>query len=464
MNEKIIEGAFWKNQGLKELIPYWYKHARDEDDGGFHTNLSRDWKPLPPWDKVPSAQSRHVFALCAAYLLSGEEKYIEGARQGVDYLLKYGWDEKYGGWFKSFSKTGEPLDTIKPIPVQLYANVGIALYYFTTSDERVLPYIRRSIEIQKTYGYDKEFGGYYQTLNRDLSVNDDGKNKHSHYGYVSSLLLNLWLTTRDQDILDWERHLTDLSLDHMFDLESGWIMGYINTLDRRWKGNPGPAENVGAQLTAVLSFLRLYHQTGDERYSEEGIRLAEKLNLYGWDRESGAWYGLVERVKPHRPVQPANIIWWHQIYGSFLQLQLYRITGDKACLERFEKSEEFWEKHFRDRKHGGVFSAVSLDGEVLGDGEKASAWQTCYHEMEHTLLNYLYLNLYVSDKPAVLYFNLDGAGTHFVSPVDDPSVEIVDVKIGGKRWTDFHAQERSVNLPEGKGLKVEVTLLSKKVS
>jgi len=458
MGGKIMEGAFWRDQGLKDLIPHWYEHARDVEYRGFHTNLSRDWRPLPPWDRVPSAISRHVFGFCAAYLLSGEDRYLQVAREGVDYLLKYGWDEKHGGWFNSFSRTGEPLDTSKSIPVQLYTNAGLALYYFTTGDERALSYIKRSIEIQKTYGHDEEFGGYYQALKEDLSVKDDGKNKHAHYGYVSSLLLNLWLATRDQDVLDWACHLTDLTLEHMVDPETGWVLGYVNRLDRKWRGTPGPTVHVGAQLTAALSFLRLYHQTGDAKYSEQGIRLAEKLNLYGWDRERGGWYELIERRKPHRPVQPVRIIWWNQIYGSFLQLQLYRITGDEACLERFERSEEFWERYFRDRKHGGVLPEVSPDGEVVGDGGKASAWRTSYHEMEHALLNYLYLNLYVAGKPAVLHFNFEGPGKRFVSLIDDPSVKVSEVKVDGRRWDGFDPDERSVELPEGKGLKVEVRL------
>jgi len=93
MGGTVMERAFWMDQGLKDLIPHWYEHVREEDHGGFHTNLSRDWRPLPPWDRVPSAISRHVFGFCATYLLSGEDRYLQVAREGVDYLLKYGWAE-----------------------------------------------------------------------------------------------------------------------------------------------------------------------------------------------------------------------------------------------------------------------------------------------------------------------------------------------------------------------------------
>jgi len=91
----------------------------------------------------------------------------------------------------------------------------------------------------------------------------------------------------------------------------------------------------------------------------------------------------------------------------------------------------------------------------------AMAWKASYHEMENALLNYLYLNIYVNHKPATLYFNIKNsqAGTkHFVSIIEDPSVQVIAVKMNGKPWKSFNAGERSVDLPEGKDLSLEVTL------
>ncbi|MDP2855792.1 MAG: hypothetical protein Q8N90_01565, partial [bacterium] len=87
--------------------------------------------------------------------------------------------------------------------------------------------------------------------------------------------------------------------------------------------------------------------------------------------------------------------------------------------------------------------------------------KSSYHEMENALLNYLYLNLYVNHAPATLYFHIKNSSTqskYFVSIVEDPFVQIIGVKINDKSWNDFNAVERSVVLPEGKDLKLEVTL------
>ncbi|OPX23115.1 MAG: hypothetical protein B1H02_05330 [Candidatus Latescibacteria bacterium 4484_107] len=249
----------------------------------------------------------------------------------------------------------------------------------------------------------------------------------------------------------------------MTDPEEGWVYGFHSFFDRKWKRTPYKVNDVevasiGAQLTAVLSFLRLYHQTGNTIYLERGKALGDKVCRCGWDAQRGGWYDLVEKTSPYRPVASPTISWWIQIYGSFLQLQLYHLTQEEQYLDRFRKGELFYDRYFVDHEYGGVFGSVSPDGSLIGDGRKAAPWQTSYHEIEHGLLNYLYLNLYVNKQPAVLHFKLNGPGKHFVSLVDDPSVRIAGVRINGQPWADFDAQERSVTMPDGKGLKVEVTL------
>ena len=462
----ILDGSFWRAQVVETLIPLWYDHVRDKEHGAVYMNLSRDWKPQAPWGKLPPMISRQVFSFSAAYLLSGEEKYLAAAREGAEYLLEHAWDEEYGGWFDALTQTGAPAKTTKSVPSQLYTNVGLTLYYFASGDERVLEHIMKSVEIRRTIAHDEEFDGYYQVLDRDLSVLDDGKKKHAHFGYVGSLLLNLYLATRDVDVLQFERHLTDLTMERMMDPKKGWVYGAASLFDRKWRRTPYLVNGVemvhiGGQLTTALSYLRLYHQTGDEKYREAGEALAAITTEAGWDSARGGWLHPVAMNMDHRSETTPKVSWWIQIYGSFMQLQLYRITGQEQYLDRFRRSESFYLDHFMDPKYGGVFSTVSAEGELKGDDKKASAWHTSYHDVEHGLLNYLYLNLYVNDRPAVLHFKLNGGkggGRHFVSLVDDPAVKVSGVKINDKPWTRFDAEERSVTLPPGDDLRVEVTL------
>jgi mannose/cellobiose epimerase-like protein (N-acyl-D-glucosamine 2-epimerase family) len=458
----IMDGEFWREQVLNELIPFWYEHVRDEEHGAFYLNLSRDWQPMPPWEKMPAMISRHIFSFSTAYLLSGEEKYLNVAREAVKYLLKYGWDENYGGWYESISQTGEPKNTEKHASSQIYNNVGLTQFYFVTGDELALSHALKSVEIHKTFAIDDEFEGYYKMLNRDLSVGDSSKAKHSHYGQ-GSLMPYLIMATRDLEIINFSKQLADLSIERMTDPVNGWILGYPNGFDRRWNYVPYMVEGkesiyLGACSTAALFFLHLHQLTGEKSYLKYGMVLGDKLCRYGWDEDTGGWYSSVEKVPPYNPVGAQQVYWWIQIYGAFLQLQLYHVTQDQQYLENFKKTELFFDRYFKDGKYGGVYLGIDSNGSFLGNGQKAGSWHTSFHEIEHGFLNYLNLNLYVNKKPVVLHFKLDGPKKHFVSPVSDPKVQIAGVLINGKPWLNFDAHERSILLPEGKGMNVVVTL------
>lgn len=465
LNKKYLEGEFWRQQGLTQIIPFWQSHVRDTAHGAFYLYLSREGTPQPPWDKYPAMTSRQVFGFTSAYLLSGDEKYLEIAHEGVNYLLKNAWDNQYGGWFDLLDQSGNPKVTTKSVFNQLYTNAGLALYYFTTRDENVLSHIKESIRIQKTYAFDKNDGGYFMALSRNLSVSDSSKGKHSHFGYTSSLLINLLMITRDKEIRDFAEELMQVSLTQMTDTNFGWFLGYPGHYDAKWNLKPTIVNNkevisAGAQLTACLSLLRLSEITGNETYRTKGINLGELLLHTAWDSTRGGWFDMIERMPPHMPQDTSSVSWWIQSYGLYLQLHLYNITGEKRYLESYQKMASFWNNYFVDKEFGGIFLSVSPTGIPLST-DKAVGSKSSYHEMENALLNYLYLNLYVNHAPATLYFHIKNSSTqskYFVSIVEDPFVQIIGVKINDKSWNDFNAVERSVVLPEGKDLKLEVTL------
>ena len=462
----VLDGEFWRNQALTDIIPYWYEHARDTSHGAFYMSLTRSWLPTPPWDKYPAMISRQVYGFSAAYLLSGERKYIDVAREGAEYLLKHAWDKKYGGWLGVLTQTGEPKDSTKSVDLQLYTDVGLAMYYFITGDEEVLSHVKESIRIRRTYALDRDFGGYYQVLNRDLSVKDSSKSKHGHFGYTGSLLINLALANGDPEILSFAEELMQISMERMTDKEEGWLRGFRTRFDRKWNYTPrivGGKEviSAGAQLTGALAFLRLYEMTGKELYRQMGVGLGGKTTHFAWDSVRGGWYDDIERRPPYSVQGIPTVSWWIQCYGSFLQLHLYHVTGEKKYLDRFERMESFWDRYLLDSKFGGVMMTVSPDGAPI-DSRKAVVWKASYHEMEHALLNYLYLNLYVNRKTAVLHFLLRNAKSqakHFVSLAEDPSVLIGAVKMNGESWTSFNSKERFVVLPQAKEVKLEVTLI-----
>jgi mannose/cellobiose epimerase-like protein (N-acyl-D-glucosamine 2-epimerase family)/dienelactone hydrolase len=456
------EGEFWRREALESIMPYWTRHAPDPVSGGFHTNLSREWNAAPPYDQVPLLIGRHAYGFSTAFQLSGDPAYLDVARSASEYLLAHAWDREYGGWYDLLDRAGSPLPDDKKVAHQIYVNAGLVAYYSATGDVRGLRRVLRSVELQRLRAHDPERGGWAETFSRDMRVTSWGKNKHAHYDYAGALLLNLHLATRDPSALAWARELLDLSLEKLRD-GCGWFHGFGSRFDREWRRIPLIVNgrfvaSTGAQLTAALALIRLFEQTGERRYLDAGVDLVERTQRFGWNERTGAWSEYVGACPPARVDAGPAVWWWVQIYGAMAQLRLRALTGEDAWLRRFRRSEEFFERAFRDREYGGVYSCVTPEGAVAGKGTKGSGWKASYHEMEHALVNYLYLSLYVNRKPAALHFRLDGPGRHFTSLVDDPACGIDGVRVNGRAWRDFDAAGGFVQLPEGRGWNVEVRL------
>lgn len=204
--------------------------------------------------------------------------------------------------------------------------------------------------------------------------------------------------------------------------------------------------------------LRLYGLTSNSTYLDEGKRLGDLITRWGYDAEQGVWFDTIARQDLSLHSQSA--CWWTQACGNMLQLFLYHLFENGEYLNYFSKGAEFWNKHFLDKENGASVLSVYLDG-TLKDGIKATGARTSYHSMEHCLLNYLYLNLWVKKIPVQFHFAIQSQKSQFkhsVSLVEDRDIEIKKVVVNGKDWTNFDAEQGYLILPEGRTFMIKVTL------
>jgi len=147
------------SQGCRER-----SNVANVPEGAFHTFLNRQWKPYNGYEKYPGMLSRHIYSYSTGYLLTGRKEYLRHASRLVDYLIKHGWDRKYGGWYNAINQQGQVVDSTKDGFLQPYAITGLAMYYFITRDPEILDYIERSNQIMQEHAWDSLHGGYYRSL------------------------------------------------------------------------------------------------------------------------------------------------------------------------------------------------------------------------------------------------------------------------------------------------------------
>ena len=173
----------------------------------------------------------------------------------------------------------------------------------------------------------------------------------------------------------------------------------------------------------------------------------------------GFWYATVGRENPGN--HSDFIHWWIQAYGNMYSLYRYRTTKKESVLTTFIEGAESWNKYFIDREWGGTWLSVNTDGTVR-DPSKANRFKSSYHSLEHSLLNFIYLQAWVEYEPFELYFSIEAQpepGILFPVPVEDPGVVIEQVKFNDEIRNDVtRHDDNALVLPAGEKILVNVTL------
>lgn len=434
---KDTDGSFWKNQAVNNIIPYWTRHAIDSKNGAFYTNLDRNWNTAADKIKYPSMISRNIFGYSAAYLLTGDEQYIKIAGETVKSLINNGWDKTYGGWYDALDETGKPIWFTKDTFVQIYAITGLAMYYFVTHDSLALDYIEKSNFIMETNYRDNKYGGYYKILNQDLTVKDSTKDFASQVAPLSGYLIYLYLATREQKYLEQMERVMNTVVDKMIDPESGWVQEYFN---RDWSPTSGTDKkliSIGHNIETAWMLYRLYRLDNNDRYLKCAEGLAGKIIKYGFNNDTGAWCNTL--YNNNNTVADNSSVWWIQAYGNMFYLYLYQVTGEQKYIDYFTKSARFWNDYIVDKELGDTYLSVFPDGKMK-EGTKGNRFKASYHNMEHCLLNYLYLDLGYNNREVSLYFRLTGTGKYQICyplPVENQKAMIKDVTVNGLNWNDY---------------------------
>ncbi len=458
--KSVFEGSYWSQQGLNKILPAWTENARDTTYQTFYAYLDRRWKPYETRNRFPGMLSRHIFSYSAAYLMSGEERHLQIARQTMRYLIRHGWDEQYGLWYNEIDSIGKPVNRGKDLFMQTYAVTGLAMYYIATHDSTALHYLERSNELLDKHAWDDKHGGYYRRLNRDLSVDkeDQVKDFTPQLAPLSGHLLYLYAATRDSTYLRQSKRIFDTAMEHMFTGPQQWIM---ERFTRDWKYmadvNKNRAMNVGHNVETSWLGLRMFEMTSNDKYLEMALRLADSLDAYAFGK-NGTWYHRVDYDNPGK--HPDTTPWWVQAYGNMFQLYLFRMTGANRYLNQYKQGVQFWNRHFVDETYGGTMLSTYLNG-AIERGDKAVRSKTSYHAMEHALLNYLYLNLWIQNEEVKLHYrirNAEDGQRLYPLPIEEFTYEIDEVKVNGESWDRINREKGYIELPGEERVKVVVTI------
>jgi len=457
------------------------------DYANYRTQLTLEGQKIPSTRQETDTISRMVYGFASAYLLLGDDRYLEAAEKGTEYLRDHlraiDEHEETVYWYhaadvagaherKIFaSENGDDLDAI-PAYEQIYALAGPVQTYRATGDPRILSDAQMTINLFDRYFIDKEKGGYFSHVDpvtmdpraESLTHNRARKNWNSVGDHAPAYLINLWLATGDQRYADMLTYCADQIVTHFPDYEHS---PFVNEkfLEDWSPDHETPLQKnraiVGHNLKIAWNLMRIQHLHPDERYVGLARKIAEVVPDVGRDRQRGGWYDMVEReLQPgedfHRLIWHDRKAWWQQEQGILAFLILAGSLKEADHLRLARESAAFYNAWFPDNDSGGVYFNVLASGipYLLGTERlKGSHSMSGYHSFELCYLASVYTNLLLTKQPMDFHFKpQQGALKDNVLRVQPDilppgSVRIDAVWINGALYANFDAEAMTVTLP-----------------
>lgn len=422
----------------------------------YRTNIGISGIPANDGLQEIETLGRLLYGLATAYMMTGNERYLQAARAGVAFQRQWfrtlSSDGKYLLWASwkvdtatgMGSRNGDDLGSIAAYE-QIYALAGLTQYYRVTLDPDALLDIHRTIEAFDHFFLDpSEHGGYFShldpatmtTVAQALGQNQAKKNWNSVGDHIPAYLVNLLIALKPLPRRD------DTEIIHRFADHCDRILRRCATLIvekfpdpdasvpyvrerfyQDWKPDTtyswqqdravcGHNLKIAWNLTRVAQ----YYYAEDTEFSLRLLQLANTLgtamSTRAIDQISGGVFDCVERHPPNDMF--VQFAWWNtkdfwqQEQGVLAYLILFGNTGSQEYLDLARETMAFWNTFFLDHDTGSIYFRTDNDGvpALVGAGYRNQNGhaKSAYHCWELAYLAHVYLCTYVTKKNFSLNF------------------------------------------------------------
>ncbi len=455
---------------LLESADFWIA-AYDPEYGGFFSNVGIDGTPLDTDTKAALIQSRNAYAMCKAFMVSGEERYLSYADGALRFMYAHAWDEEFGGWIGINNRTGG----IGGQPWEQWANddkwsfwqhyqiLGINAYLEATNDTFHWAWHEKANEINDRLLWDNTPGrqGYYERANHDwtqlrnkgFTPTVDAMTTNATYNYL--LTRNPFRRDRMKAVAD---NISDYLVGSMN--RSDVKAGFCSQFTTDWKvKTESTVTSIGHFVKTSWCLGRAYLLTGNETYKTGLQRILDQFWSYKKGTTGSMWIHDVGTCRGDINWRTGNTSkigdWWtlEQCFTS--GMMNWYITRKPEYLQIADQAIDFFMKYYYDYANGEVFAEVDADGTVLND-KKGDMFKGGYHSIELMYYVYLYGNLFYHRKPITLYY-------HWQAPAQAPAkvavwpVEIEDEHLkvtsvetkDGVILTSYDPDRREITIPAG---------------
>ena len=364
----------YKTELLDSVLPFWLNKSIDKEYGGYFSCLDRDGSVYDT-DKFIWLQGREVWLFSMLCNKLGEkQEWMDAAIQGAEFLKKYGHNGDYDFYF-SLTREGKPLVEPYNIFSNTFACMAFAQLAKATGSEEYAEISRRIFKrILERRGNPK--GKWSKAVPGTRPMKDFA---------LPMIICNMALEVEDiiNDPQQLEKTIDECLhevLDVFYQPDLGCMLENVSSLDNsRLDCFEGREINPGHDLEALWFMMNLGIRRNDKALINKCVEISLSVIEIGWDKEyGGIFYFLDSKGAPQQKLEWDQKLWWVHIESAIAMIKGYQLTGNKKCLEWFEKLDEYMWSRFKDPLHPEWFGYLNRRGEMLLP-LKGGKWKGCFH-------------------------------------------------------------------------------------
>jgi len=446
-----------------DCATFW-KGVEDELHGGFHTHVGKSGNLLNNSRKSMVSHSRDAFGFAKAFMLTGDEQYLDMARTALDYMYLYHWDEVHDGWVNSTARGGsQPSTGDKTAFDQHYALLGISAMAEATGDSMDWEMLDLGYQYIEDHLWDDDTTvfGYFHKTNREGTASED-KSFNATVDAVTTHLYSLYLLTGDQKYYDRLMQMKRNMIDRLVASMEDQVIGFAEHYHSDWSIDESDTRTImGHVLKTGWCLARIYRLLPEEETLDASKNLIQDVLDNGYDHEFGGPYKDYTRTTGNMLMYGAYDIakaWWQMEQAVTAGFLLFEITWEEEYLRMAEESIDFYLNYFVDPVYGEVYGDRSREGgrvQYSGgywDENKGSDWKAAYHSIETGYFSYIYCKLLLKQEPVTLYYkynNEEHDRTMHYNPiaVDFSKLVIASVDFNGSPYARFDSTDRLITIP-----------------
>ena len=354
------------------VLPFWLRHSKDEEFGGFFTCLDREGKVYDT-DKFMWLQGREVWTFSYMYKqLEPRPEWLAMALHGAAFMEKFGRDNE-GNWYFSLTQDGRPLVQPYNIFSDCFATMAFAAL------DRAQPHDRYKKIATETFDnilrrrhnwkgiYSKAVPGTRPLKNFSLPM------------ILCNLALELEHIVGARRVEALIPEVIHEVMEVFYQPETGLILENVYEDGSFCDSFEGRLLNPGHAIEAMWFVMDLARRSNDQQLIYKAKDIMLHTLQTGWDSEyGGILYFLDCHGHPPQQLEWDQKLWWVHVEALVALAKAYKLTGDPVCASWFEKVHDYTWNHFKDPEHGEWFGYLNRRGEVLLN-LKGGKWKGCFH-------------------------------------------------------------------------------------